>query len=166
MTACRPWIVAVAVFGVAGLASGQAPPPATSAPVTPEEAAAATPLTDPYMPAYSSGHRFRPRTSTQPAPSDPDAEYGFRNPGGVGRVKEFYPPGNTFERGDDRVRTARFDNGPSATSRQSQMMAQYVGNERTRTFNSHIDAYARPFSFGFGYGLGLGGYGYGSRYPY
>lgn len=49
---------------------------------------------------------------------DPDAGFGFRNPGGVGRVRELYPPGNVFERSGDRVRTARFDEGPAATSRQ------------------------------------------------
>ena len=60
----------------------------------------------------------RSLTSQAPAPYDPDAGYGFRNPGGVGRVRELYPPGNVFERSGDRVRTARFDEGPAATSRQ------------------------------------------------
>ena len=132
----------------------------------PAEAVEVTRLSDPYMPSAASDDRYRPLTAQPPAPYDPDAEYGFRNPGGVGRVREFYPPGNVFERGDARVRTARFDEGPAATSRQYQMMAQRVGNERTRTLNSQIAAYGRPLNFGFGYGYGLGGYGYGSRFPY
>lgn len=119
-------------------------------------------LTDPFMPIYSRGYQYHSRTAPQPMPTDPDAEYGFRNPGGVGRVKEFYPPGNTFERGRDPVRVASFDNGPSATSRQSQMAAQMVGNATTSTLNTHIDNYSRPLRFGFGYGFG----GYGAIYPY
>ena len=118
------------------------------------------------MPSAASDDRYRSLTSQAPAPYDPDAGYGFRNPGGIGRVREFYPPGNVFERTSNRVRTARFDEGPAATSRQYQMTAQRVGDERTRTLNSQIAAYGRPLNFGFGYGYGLGGYRYGSRLPY
>ena len=153
--------------------TGQAVVPVAPGPV---ESAAVTRFSDPYMPAYVGEYRsdYRFPSRVTPPPVDPDAVYGFRNPGGVGRMREFYPPGNVFERGDDRVRTARFDNGPTATSRQYQMMAQQVGNQRTRTLYSHIDTYGRPLNFGFGYGLGgygyggygLGGYGYGSRFPY
>ncbi len=136
--------------------------------VAPSEMILVTRLSDPYMPSILSDDRYRPLTTQPPAPFDPDGEFGFRNPGGVGRVREFYPPGNVFERGDDRVRTARFDNGPTATSRQYQMMAQRIGNDRARTLNSQISAYGRPLNFGWGYaaGYGLGGNGYGSRFPY
>ena len=136
----------------------------------PIELVEVTRLSDPYMPPLPSDDRYHPLTAQPPPAFDPDAKYGFRNPGGVGRVREFYPPGNVFERGDDRVRTARFDNGPTATSRQYQMMAQRIGNERARTLNSQISAYGRPLNFGWGYGSGYGfggsGYGYGSRFPY
>lgn len=134
----------------------------------PSETFMVTRLSDPYMPPLPSDDRYRSLTAPPLPAYDPDAVYGFRNPGGVGRVREFYPPGNVFERGDDRVRTARFDNGPTATSRQYQMMSQRIGNERTQTLNAQISAYGRPLNFGLGYGsgFGLGGYGYRSRFPY
>jgi len=120
-----------------------------------------TRISDPYTPIYNNTHRYRSRTAPQHV-MDPDSEYGYRNPGGVGRMNEFYPPGNAFEKGTDPVVVAQFGQGPQATSRSAQMQAQSLGIQRTRTLNQHIDAYGRPFGFGYGggFGFGFGGYPY------
>ena len=106
---------------------------------------------------YSRNYQYRSRTAPQQRPVDPDADYGFRNPGGVGRMREFYPPGNTFERSSDPVKAAGFGGGPAADSRQSQLAAQSIGNARTATLNNQIDALATPIGFGYGGGFGFGG---------
>ncbi len=150
MSARRLTLLSVVLVGVCSTVNAQSTPDSPTGR-----------LSDPFMPNYSRSYQYRSRTAPQPTPTDPDAEYGFRNPGGVGRMKEFYPPGNTFEKGRDPVKAASFDNGPSATSRQSQFQAQMVGNARTATLNNHIDNYARPIGSGFGFGFGgFGGFPY------
>ena len=49
-----------------------------------------------------------------------DETAGFRNPGGVGKFAEYYPPGNQFQVQGDPVRVAQFGVGgaiPAAASR-------------------------------------------------
>lgn len=158
MVSRRTFAPLLLAAAVSSTASAQVPPATTQGPTEP-----ASRIIDPYLPMYSpSRYQYHSRTAPPP-PHDPEADYGFRNPGGVGRVGEFYPPGNTFERGTDPVRVAQFGGGPSATSRQSQMEAQQLGIQRNQTLNQHIDAYARPFGYGYGFGFG---YGFGARFPY
>lgn len=153
-------LVSIAVFsiGLTDAAMGQTPP-------APDPADAPR-MTDPYMPMYSSGHRYRSRTApqTQSHYVDPDTQYGYRNPGGVGRMAEFYPPGNTFSSGStgrNPVVVAQFGSGSPDLSRSAQMQAQQIGIQKTNSLNSQIDAFARPMG-GFGYGFG----GFGGRFPY
>lgn len=114
-------------------------------------------ISDPYMPAYSSGHRYWSRTAPSPPPHHPESEFGYRNPGGVGRVAEFYPPNNKFEnQGRNPVAAARFGSGSPDLSRSAQMQAQQIGIQKTNSLNNQIDAFARPFG-GFGFGMGMGG---------
>jgi hypothetical protein len=81
---------------------------------------------------------------------------GFRNPGGVGRSAEYYPPGNRFQVERDPVQAARFDQGGGAPDRAEQLAAQSIGIARANSIQGHIDRYAMPY---FGYGFGVGGFG-------
>lgn len=157
----------------AGVARGQAPAtpsgprrtgPATTAPAASSSAEDPARIRDPTMPLHSS-RPYRSRTAPQPRYTDPDDDYGFRNPGGVGRMNEFYPPGNKFENGGrDPVKVAQFGSGSPALSNESQMQAQRIGIARSRELHEHIDRYSRPMG-GWGYGYGFG-YGFGARFPY
>jgi hypothetical protein len=84
-----------------------------------------------------------------------DDRAGFRNPGGVGRYAEYYPPGNRFQVEGDPTRVAGFSQG-GYPSREEQMEAQRVGISRYNSIQQHIDNYARPY---WGYGFGVGFYG-------
>jgi len=89
-----------------------------------------------------------------------DATAGFRNPGGVGRFREYYPPNNQFQLSRERDPTvvARFDQGGGAPDRAEQLQAESLGIAKYNSIQGHIDNYARP-SFGFGYGIGgFGGF--------
>jgi hypothetical protein len=89
-----------------------------------------------------------------------DETAGFRNPGGVGRYREYYPPGNQFQLGRERDPTvvARFDRGGGAPDRAEQLQAEALGIAKYNSIQGHIDNYARP-AFGFGYGVGgFGGF--------
>jgi hypothetical protein len=81
-----------------------------------------------------------------------DQTAGFRNPGGVGRYLEYYPPGNRFQAEYERdpVRVATFDRGGGAPDRAEQLAAQQIGIQRYNAIQSHIDNLARP-AFGVGY---------------
>jgi hypothetical protein len=79
-----------------------------------------------------------------------DDRAGFRNPGGVGRYLEYYPPGNRFQEEGDPVRVAGFDRAPGVPNRAEQMAAEQIGIQRENAIMSHIDSYARP-AFGVGY---------------
>lgn len=85
-----------------------------------------------------------------------DDTAGFRNPGGVGKYAEYYPPGNQFQTQGDPVRVAQFGVGGGYPSRAEQMQAQQIGISRYNSIQNHIDNYARP---AFGYGFGVGGFG-------
>ena len=85
-----------------------------------------------------------------------DDTAGFRNPGGVGKYAEYYPPGNQFQvQGGDAVRVAQFGVG-GYPSRAEQMAAQQIGISRYNSIQGHIDNYAMPH---YGYGFGVGGFG-------
>ena len=86
-----------------------------------------------------------------------DATGGFRNPGGVGRHAEYYPPGNRFQEENDPVRVARFDQGGGAPDRQEQIEAYNAGTARYNAIQGHIDRNANRMYFG--YGFGMGGFG-------
>lgn len=85
-----------------------------------------------------------------------DDTAGFRNPGGVGKFAEYYPPGNQFQVQGDPVRVAQFGVGGAYPSRGEQMEAQRIGISRYNSIQNHIDNYARPT---FGFGFGVGGFG-------
>jgi hypothetical protein len=85
-----------------------------------------------------------------------DERAGFRNPGGVGRHAEYYPPGDQFQiPATDPVRVAQFGVG-GYPSRAEQLQAQQVGISRYNSIQQHIDNYAMPH---WGFGFGVGGYG-------
>lgn len=81
---------------------------------------------------------------------------GYRNPGGVGRYLEYYPPGNEFQAERSPVRVARFGQG-GVPDRDAQRAAQEVGIQRSNAIQGHIDSYARPYGYGFGFGA-FGGF--------
>lgn len=89
------------------------------------------------------------------SPSRTDT-YGFRNPGGVGRMLEYYPPDNEFQNPGSPVQTAQFDQGPAATQRSMQLQSQAIGIQRYNAIQSHIDRYGAPM-MGWGWGFGMGG---------
>jgi hypothetical protein len=84
-----------------------------------------------------------------------DETAGFRNPGGVGRYAEYYPPGDHFQVEGDPVRVAQFGVG-GYPSQADQRAAQQLGISRYNSIQQHIDNYAMPH---FGYGFGMGGFG-------
>jgi hypothetical protein len=84
-----------------------------------------------------------------------DETAGFRNPGGVGRYAEYYPPGDRFQVEGDPVRVAQFGVG-GYPSQAEQRAAQQVGISRYNSIQGHIDNYAMPH---YGYGFGMGGFG-------
>ncbi len=84
-----------------------------------------------------------------------DETAGFRNPGGVGKYAEYYPPGNQFQVQGDPVKVAQFGVG-GYPSRGEQMEAQRIGISRYNSIQNHIDNYARP---AMGFGFGVGGFG-------
>jgi hypothetical protein len=84
-----------------------------------------------------------------------DDTAGFRNPGGVGRHAEYYPPGDRFQNEQDPVRVAQFGQG-GYPSRSEQMAAQQIGISRYNSIQRHIDNYAVPH---YGFGFGMGGFG-------
>ena len=133
-----------------------APPPTPPGQV----AGANAPIVDPYLPLYTKRNVYRSRTAPYPEPRDPDNEYGFRNPGGIGRFSEYYPPGNQFQNGGrDPTRVAGFSqNIAPGTSRADQLAAQQAGIARMNEQDNRINALARPL--GFGYGFGFGGFPY------
>ena len=156
---------------IASTASGQSSPsrrPTTATPSARTASASASastsssPMTDPYMPTSASRRASRSRTSPYQY-ADPEHDYGWRNPGGIGRMNEFYPPGNRFQRVADPVRVATFGGG-GVPDRQEQLQAQSIGIERSSVLQRHIDAYGSPMRFG--YGFGYGGYGFGTMLPY
>jgi hypothetical protein len=88
-----------------------------------------------------------------------DRMAGWRNPGGVGRYGEYYPPGGQYEMNMNALaplRAAGFNQGGGIPTRQEQLAAQQVGIQRQNSIQQHIDNYARPYV---GYGFGVGYFG-------
>jgi hypothetical protein len=88
-----------------------------------------------------------------------DRRAGWRNPGGVGRYAEYYPPGDQFQLNmipPQPLYAAGFTRGGGIPTRADQLAAQQIGIQRENAIQSHIDNYARPY---FGYGLGVGFFG-------
>jgi len=163
----------------APFATAQAPPaprsPAPAAPrVAPAEArepvrgraAERAALMSPPTYRRSVVHRYTYPPSATPEPTesrsasayeqtDPKSA-GYRNPGGVGRYLEYYPPGNEFQAERDPVRVAQFGGG-GVPDRDAQRAAQEVGIQRSNSIQGHIDSYARPYGYGFGFGA-FGGF--------
>ena len=134
----------------ASTAFAQAPPPGQP------QGYPSAPRVAPYPHALT---QRRSIVHTNPFPYrgyyDDDSTGGYRNPDGVGRVAEWYPPGNRFQIDPLTIsHTASFDTTPGVPNRQEQLAAQQVGIARNNSLQSHIDNYARPF-----YGLGVGYYG-------
>lgn len=105
----------------------------------------------PRQPSSSVAHRSWPYNSNE--------GYGYRNPGGVGRHAEYYPPGDRFQNDSPRHVVAQIGNG-GQPDRNEQLQAQAIGIQRYNAVQSHIDRYGAPFGFGYGFGLG---YGFGFR---
>jgi hypothetical protein len=104
-----------------------------------------------YHPGYRSVLR-------QPRYSYNENNYGVRNPGGVGRYAEYYPPGDMFQNGGhDPTPRAGFDQNLPVGSIDQQAMATQVGTQKYSVMQQHLDNFSRPLGFyGFG-GFGLGG---------
>jgi hypothetical protein len=137
------------------LAAAQAPGnPSTNAAQSPTRAAV------PASSVPGSASRSVIRHNPWPYPPSPrNADYGFRNPGGVGRNAEYYPPGDRFQNDSPRNITAQIGNG-GQPDRAEQIAAYNAGTARYRALQSHMDRYAHPFGFGYGFGMG---YGFGVR---
>jgi len=129
---------------------------AQEAPTRPE-GPGASPGNVSFDPAQASilRHRAWHDEYTPRQPYAPQA--GFRNPGGVGRYAEYYPPGNQFQNpqqpGGQHV-TARIGLG-GVPDRAEQLAAYSAGTARYNALQTHIDRYGRPMN-GFGLGFGLG----------
>src|SRR6516165_5505877 len=127
--------VAAALTGaVAPGVEAQAPPPqAPPAPAQAQTQAQAQPNSAPAprrvaptdVPAF---RRSVVHHNPYPYPNyyENDATAGFRNPGGVGRFREYYPPNNQFQLYNERDPTvvARFDQGGGAPDRAEQLQAE------------------------------------------
>ena len=108
-------------------------------------------------PAPTWGDPGRRRSRTDPYDS-PEDSFGYRNPGGVGRMNEYYPPGDQFQSPGQRGRPAA-THGLGATSRAEQLASYNAGTARYNAIQGHIDRYGSPrigFGWGFGFGLGAG----------
>jgi hypothetical protein len=117
------------------------------------------PYSDYYLPEESRNHPGAQSILRHRTPSYPSQmAFGFRNPGGVGRYEEFYPPGNVFQNGGhDPTPLARFDSGGPGYNIQEQAMATQVGTNRYHALQQHLDNFGRPIRFwGFGWGFGAG----------
>src|SRR5262249_54022213 len=122
------------------------------APPTPpaEGAAANAPAPRPLAPTPApSFRRSVVHHNPYPYPNyyENDATAGFRNPGGVGRFREYYPAGNQFQLGRERDPTvvAKFDQGGGAPDRAEQLQAEALGIAKYNSIQGHIGNYARPY---------------------
>ena len=92
----------------------------------------------------------------QPVPMRTDNNtYGFRNPGHLARVAEFYAPGDKFDTPPhDPIHPATYNEQIAAYSRSAQISAYNAGTNRYNAIQNSINAYARPMG-GFGFGMGF-----------
>jgi hypothetical protein len=83
-----------------------------------------------------------------------NSSYGFRNPGHLARVAEYYGPGDHFDAPPhDPIHPATYNEQISAESRSAQISAEAVGISRYNSIQNSINYYARPMG---GYGFGMG----------
>ena len=81
--------------------------------------------------------------------------YGFRNPGHLARVAEYYPPDQKFDNpATDPIHPATFNEQTTALSRGMQIQAYNAGTARYNAVMQSIYAYSRPMG-GFGFGGGF-----------
>lgn len=81
--------------------------------------------------------------------------YGFRNPGHLARVAEYYPPDQKFDNpATDPIHPATFNEQTTALSRGMQIQAYNAGTARYNAVMESIYAYSRPMG-GFGFGGGF-----------
>ena len=104
-----------------------------------------------YEPAHKSVMRH------DPLPPSADRGWGVRNPGGVGRVAEYYPPDNKFQNANAGVPVARFDSG-GGPNRAEQQASQALGIARANSIQDNINHYAGGIGYGYGFGFGGGGF--------
>lgn len=147
--------------------------PATPAPQPPQAQAQpvqrrtayrpVAPVQYPAVPYGSPGYTNHPgyRSVLREPPPPPArytaSTYGVRNPGGIGRYAEYYPPGDVFQNGGhDPTPVAGFDRGLPVGSIEQQAMATQVGTQRYSVMQQHMDNFARPLGF---YGFGWGAFG-------
>ncbi len=129
-----------------------APQAEAQAPAQKAQAAAPARHRPAYMRQPSSVHQ---NAYPYPGYYQNDRSGGFRNPGGVGRYLEYYPPGNQFQsdQGRDPVPVATFNGGSGVPTVEQQIAAQQLGVQKYNAIQQSIDRYARP-AFGYGFGVG------------
>src|SRR4051812_22892552 len=149
--------IALLVAGACVAGASAQNPPSGQGPFATNPAATSKNLVQTQMPPY---RRSIVHHNPYPYPNyyHGDETAGFRNPGGTGRYREYYPPGNQFQLNQERdpVQVAKFDQGGGAPDRAEQLQAEALGIAKYNSIQQHIDNYSRPYM---GYGLGVGGFG-------
>ncbi|MFM1801278.1 MAG: hypothetical protein RJA81_630 [Planctomycetota bacterium] len=165
-------------FSVVAMSMAQPPDPTTTKPPRPSLATQlhhSTEYSTPFTPDPLHDHpEFFPQVETnpkspgyhpgaansvirhQPIPYRSDNNtYGFRNPGHLARVAEFYPPDQKFDNpATDPIHPATFNEQTAALSRGMQIQAYNAGTMRYNAVMQSIYAYSRPMGgFGWGYGF-------------
>lgn len=131
-------VVSSAVVGIAVAQAPPSPPTSGAGATQPRPAAVKQPL---HPKRRSIVHHY---PYPYPGYYNYDQTAGYRNPGGVGRYAEYYPPGNQFQVEQDPVRVATFDRGGAYPSWDQQRAAQQVGIARYNSIQQSIDRYAAP----------------------
>src|SRR4051812_9813317 len=157
MTFFQRVATSLAIAGVCGAGAWAQDPPAPAAPAGSRAVATPRSLVPTPAPRY---RRSIVHHNPYPYPNyyQNDETAGFRNPGGTGRYREYYPAGNQFQLNQERdpVQVAKFDQGGGAPDRAEQLQAEALGIAKYNSIQQHIDNYSRPYM---GYGLGVGGFG-------
>jgi hypothetical protein len=148
MKAVQRFAAALALTGATTLVAFAQPAPAPGV----QAKGNAAPTKDVVRPKYARKSIVHHYPYPYPDYYHGDQTAGFRNPGGVGRFIEYYPPGNQFQENGDPVRAASFDTGFG--NRSEQLQSLQVGVQRENAIMNHIDRMAAP-SLGIGY---FGGY--------
>ncbi len=92
------------------------------------------------------------RQPTVPYRTDNNS-FGFRNPGHLAKVAEFYGPGEKFDSAPhDPIHPATYNEQTAALSRNAQIQAYNAGTARYNAVMQSIYAYSRPMG---GYGFGM-----------
>lgn len=128
----------------------------------------APPLTAPPIPREARRPAFNDSMSGWGDPShrwsrtdlyeNPEDSFGYRNPGGVGRFSEYYPPGDQFQN-PTRGRRQAATYGIGMPTRSEQLASYNAGTARYNALQRHIDRYGSPrigWGWGFGFGAGAG----------